>query len=305
MRHWNEVRKYLDREIIQGMKDKKKGLAWLKELPRNQFGELLGICMAIDVVSGAVLRDTFSSILDYLKPPFINAKSAYYNAQLKHPTTEDFVCASRFNSPLLPSTDSYVRVMEIESFTTYYGGPALGLSSLDPSDVARVRKRFFRRTTNLHQIDRWYSGVNGRVWVMSKNEFSSICRGIPTDAHASILNNRLGLGFKRGGGPNGEPEMVAIEYPNNFSVGCKQPTMLDHAWNGNLNWYVSDQDRDGWGTTQSCCGTQKGIRERVHSKFKNLTSDFLTIYIGLANPPPMNNIELIAEAYKRFHALVP
>jgi hypothetical protein len=302
MMNWENVEAYLKSNLIPLTRKKWRAKRWLRKLPydRDRSGELLGINMAIDIASEAILPGVFASIIDRITVPIWSARTAFFRAQVNHPDSDSFVCASQLNSPTLADSNAYLRVLEIEDFAEYYTGPSFVFLPHSPIDIKEVRKRYFSTKTSLAAIDKWWDGSFGRVWVMSKQEFSSVCAKFPKAEHGTILNDALGIGHSHGGGPKGEPEMVAVEYPTNFNVGCKQPTLLDSKWRNKSTWYVSEGNKDGWGTTQSCSGLRDGIRERVHSRFKNLTDEYYTIHIGPADTPGMDVSALISEAYRRF-----
>lgn len=299
MPNWIDVETYLTNKIIPLLKSRRVGKEWLRKLPIDNFGMLLGINMAIDIASGAIPPEVFVNIIDSIKSPFFNARLAFFKAQNNHPKKDEFVCASKINTPIL-TNNTYLRVLEIEDFADYYVRPSFSFLPYDPPDIKEIRRRYFKKRTSLANIDNWYNGSYNRVWVMSKAEFNSICSSYPKHDHGSIFNDALGIGYKYGGGLKGKPEMVAIEYPKNFSLVCKQPTLLDSQWKIEPIWYISENNKDGWGRTQSCSGTYDGIKERVHSSFKNLSRKYFAVYIGLSKTPMMNENALMNEAYYRF-----
>lgn len=299
---WTDAKKFLNEHVIALMAapNQPTGHAWLNSLPNCMDGELVGVCIAIDIASEALDPHTFASILDNLKSSPKNARLRFAEAIDSHACKRDFVCASKLDAPPLRCPDHYVRVLELRRFITYYAGPSFGYSDLDPADVEEVRRIFFTKSTSLGSIKEWWAGKNGRVWVTSKRELEQLVEKYPGEDAASLFNDALGLGYANGAGKDNLPEIVAVNYPLNFSIGCTQPTTLDAWWEDEGKFYISNGREDGWGKTQSCSGSYDKVRERVHSEFKNLTSDYFTCYFGIAKVPIKNRNALMEEAYERF-----
>jgi hypothetical protein len=300
---WKRVAKVLSDKVISMMKDSAKGRKWLAGLEECQDGALLGICIAIDVESGALPGPLFAEILDKVDLSTSDARRAFARAIAKHPSAHNFVCAG-FPAAPLKEDDCYVRVIELLEFIKFYLTPSHYLT-LNPADVAKARKIYFGRkqANSLEDINAWWTGGNGRVWITSHKELDQLLEGHSDEEKGTIINDSLGLGKKRGGGKDGEPLFMIIKYPRNFSVGCCQPTTLDTSWTKPGGYYVSYVKQDSWGRTQSCTGTLQRCRERVHSGFKNLTSEYSALPIGRASKVDEDRSKLLLEAFCRLDLL--
>lgn len=300
---WKRVAKILSERVIRLMKDSAKGRKWLAGLEDCEDGVLLGICIAIDVESGALPGSVFASILDKVDASATNARRAFGRAIAKHPAAHNFVCAG-FPAAPLKEDDCYVRVIELLEFIKFYLTPSHYLT-LNPADVAKARKIYFGRKqeNSLGDINTWWTGGNGRVWITSHKELDQLLEGRSDDEKGTVINDSLGLGKPRGGGKDGEPLFMIIKYPRNFSIGCCQPTTLDTSWTLPGGYYVSYVKQDSWGRTQSCTGTLQQCRERVHSGFKNLTSEYSALPIGPASKVDQDRSKLLMEAFSRLDLL--
>jgi hypothetical protein len=324
---WEEVKTFLLDEVIELMDEKNLGAAWLDALGRDDDGKILAICIAVDVSSGAIKARHFADILnEIVSPPrkgllksiigslrnLVSPKAIAFDPREgfgKYVNTparqEDLICSCSFlPSPLEPD-EVYLRVLEIGDFIEYYVGPTFHLTR-DPSDVERARRMFFDSEdgVDLAFVKRWWTGRHPNVWVMSNNDFKRIVNGLAKEDKASVINDALGLNLKKGSGIDGRPELVAVKYPKDFDLWCGQPTTLDATWITSGGYYLSFGNEDSWGRTQSCSGNHKPTRERVHSKFKNLTPGFRTHYIGLSDEPAEQRSILIDEGYNRFRMAI-
>jgi len=251
--------------------------------------------MLIDIEGGSVAAETIVPLLRSIvssEDPVIAFGLAISGASNR----SELTCASPPCSS--DSTERYVRVMELSSFITYYAGVSRNLT-LAVDDVARVRHEYFSTppAVGLGDIVTVWSGYNAVVWVLSHDDFHEIV-SFAGDNAATVLNDRLGLGYTMGTAEGNRPEIIAVEYPHDSGCEFMQPTTLDAQW-VSPNFYVSFASPEHWGKTHPCSGLGAGVRERIHRMLPALTNDFLIRHIGIAEIPSFNHKSLLAEAYTR------
>lgn len=301
---WKQVESILRKEVVSRMRYPKKGDEWLSAIPKCIDGQLLAVCMTIDVKSGAVDPQEFASILDALKPPFKDARRSFglYVRKYGH----RYIGSTNFVSHTLPRDDSYMRIMEMKDFIDFYVTPTMKMTS-NARDIHKIRAMFFRKGGQfpLGCITEWTTGKTGRVWVTSRKRYRKLAAARrKEDDRATDVNDALGLGYRRGVHKNTPPEMVALIYPYGLGVGVYQPTTLDASWANPGNWFVAFCDHDTWGRTHSVSGTLKPMTERIHSGFKGLTNDYKTERIGEARLAVENRAAQLAEACRRLDRVI-
>jgi hypothetical protein len=279
-----------------------KTLDWLRFLPSSVDGELLGLCLAIDIAAKALKPGTIMEIVKLLDVSAIDHRHAFHIALAQHRDHRNLICASLLGSPRLMRHDHYVRVVSLESFLTHFVGPTLPIYlPLSPSSKVRARRRYLGpKGGSLAGIDRWWSGTRGVTWVLSAKTLDDLIRGNSGMESASIVNDAAGLCHPL------KTELMIVRYPREFDtvVGVKQPTALDCDWTHPGTFFISFGKQDGWGRTQSCSGSRPGVPERVHGELKNPTSDYKTETLGLVERLEINRAGLMAEGYVRLSGLL-
>jgi hypothetical protein len=302
---WDKIKKFLLDNVIDSMNDPTRGRKWLNALEKKSCpdGKRLGACIAIDVKSGALTGQTFADILDTMdtSPAALkDACRAFGITLAKHPKQAAFICASQYSGDPLPKTNHYVRVLSLDAFIEFYVQPTYAAIGFDQVSLDDVRTMFFDEPvhSNLGEIEAWWSGRNGNVWVLSYEDLDKLVGQSTGAERASLLNDALGMGID--GKDLHWPELVAVYYPSDLDVECRQPTTLDASWDMPGSYYVSYGNFDRWGRTHSCSGERERIRERVHLKFKNLTRDYSIYQLGIVSDLKVDRNKLLDEAFTRF-----
>jgi hypothetical protein len=299
---WEEVQNVLMGAIAL-MRDEAAGKSWLDGLPTSEDGDLLGICLAIDVVSDATPKSVLAGALDGLGVG-LDSRSRFHDAVNNHAPT------LRCQSQLMPKTPEgvvYVRILELGDFIEYYLRPVYRYTT-DPSDVATVRRLFLRKTPRaLGDIRNPWSGRHQVVWVLPQREvLEAIKPPRSADDAATELADRLGLALKGGVGPGNGLELVAVTYPATFEADyatrCRQPRVFDAAWEAPGTLYMSHGREDNWGRTRSCTGTKPQMSERVHPELRSISDAFSLTHVGVARPPATDRSTMVLEAYERLKA---
>jgi hypothetical protein len=306
---WNQAKAVLIERVIPLMREPANGTTWIINLENEascKDGRRLGVCMAIDVLSGALEPKVFASVLDMVDQDEIDARRAFGIAFDKFPDKESLVCVSNLVAPPLEADDFYMRILLLRDFIEYYVSPN-NPHSFDPADVEDVRLSYFGENapSDLSDIETWWTGLNGVVWVMSHSEYVALTSGMQPNERGTILNDALGLGKGPSRAVNDGVELVAVRYPNSFTHACSQPSTLDAYW-VNYSWYyLSYTKEDGWGRTQSCSGTAGAIRERVHRGFEGLSADFSGLHVGGITNVTEAREKLLTEGYRRLTSILP
>src|SRR5437764_1413615 len=98
------------------------GTDWLSRLEKVECKDAhrLGFCIAIDVASGALSAEEYASVLDRVGKGESCPRRAFAVAFAKHPRRADLVCASKLSSTTEDDGDSYIRILSLRDFITYY-----------------------------------------------------------------------------------------------------------------------------------------------------------------------------------------
>jgi hypothetical protein len=297
------------------------GLNWLHGLDGSPAGRLLTTCLAIDLKAGSVHPDLVNSVFNSLpdrKADICTEITRRIRAEAGTSTT-DWTYGSSRTSTSPEDRERFVRVLELGRFIRYYVRPTLG-KNVRPDQVEEVLRQFFEDEEGgqMGDIHEWWAGDSGRVWVLPATEFLELRKQANSREPGTVFLDALGVPFPPGDGvgPDGCPHMVAIEYPDQATLASekhcepRQPTALDATWDGPFPMYVSYGKEDGWGRTQSCTGqrylnNRYGTpRERVHGKFKGLTTEFRARKVGLASPQTgLQTEHVLSAAVERFNDL--
>jgi hypothetical protein len=185
--------------------------------------------------------------------------------------------------------------MEIRPFISFCLRPVVKFQ--DETDIEDVRESLIEGREIGH-VRRWTGGRN-RIWVLPSDELNDLIAGLSPDSAGEPVVDALGLNMPRGGGPQEELAMLAIQYPEEHGVACAQPAAIDANWSA-ANYYLSYPLEDGWGRTQSRSGANMRVRERIHQDFTcGLDNRYRVEYIGLAPQRKENRPKLVEEALKR------
>lgn len=295
---WGKVAQYL----LEKLPPKPKIRAWIDALPSSPDGELLGLCLAIDIASTALQPTVIGDLLDLIDVSTTDQRLAFHIAYEKHHDQRNLICASLLSCPRLKGDDHYIRIASVEAFITYFVNPSLpGYLPLSPSSRARIRRRYLGPAGgSLEAIDRWWGGRKGVTWVISASKFEELMGSQPLVEPATLVNDAAGLGHPLGA------ELMMIRYPKGFDafLGVKQPTALDSDWEWPGNFFISFGRQDGWGRTHSCSGALPGIPERVHGEIKNPTAEYTTHALGAVAALEVNRSKLLREGYRRVQLML-
>jgi hypothetical protein len=282
---------------------------WVAALERTPDGQILAASLAIDLRSGAVEASTLATVLAHMDAHYSqdDAVFAFESAGMTAGLQSRIVCGSCFHSS--GTTDSqYVRVTELGHFVRSHLIP-WGFTA-DPGDIEEVRSIFDRvGTLTLNDSMGSLSGRKALVWVAAQDDVDRELAAGTSRSAGHVLNDALGLGYRRGSGVHGEPEFVAVRYPRDFADRCStdahQPTSLDATWIAGEVYYISTGRNDGWGRTHSCSGTRAPIRERVHMNVDQIDSSFSATLLGPATPDvQFDPSARMREAYTRLTAAI-
>lgn len=304
MDSWEEIRNFLTNQIT-----KRRFNLWLQDLEQTADGRVLGASIAIDLLSGALELNELAAVFDDLDNNTTPVR-AFARVLDQEPHNSRLICCSPFPEPPDDATPHlYVRILEMDSFLSYYAQPTYYYSSA-PDDRAEVYELFLKdhdkfrdgqvvKFNDLADIDRTWSGDRGRVWVLALSDFEKI-RAEHLSNLATVLNDALGLGYRAGGGPSGNPDFVAVYYPEFFVEKCKQPTSADAQWR-RPSFYISNGKGDGWGRTHSCSGMYDPVPERVHGEIVHFSGEGFSVWrIGEAMAPIVNRDALLEAAFNRY-----
>jgi hypothetical protein len=280
---------------------------WIEQIEveeNSKDGWRLGVCLAIDLESGALDPEIVETILNAVDPNETDARKAFGIAVSGHPENDRFICSSSLTANPLAQSDSYLRVFTIRNFMRFHVNPN-NPHVFDPADVEDVRTSYFEEgaTSDLTDIEGSWTGGNGIVWVMSYNDFLELTRGKSREEKGTLINDALGLNYGPSQATNDGNELVAVKYPPEFSNTCLQPTTLDADWRKDDGFYLSYLKKDGWGRTQSCSGNEAPIRERVHKGLDGLSVDYVGLTVGPIGPLTPSRANLQTEAYRRLAGL--
>ena len=302
MTSWQTVKDYLALTVVALMRNQEQGELWLRELELCPDGQRLAVCMAIDLHSNAVSPEVFANVLDDLKLGWKDPREAFGEI-VNGNNCNNYICLSGFYAE--QNDDIYVRILELGDFIEFYLTDR-GYSRTR-AHVKRVRSMYFDPPSGvaLSEVRRWIRGRMPNVWVMPFKDLISLTSGEPEGRRGDILYDALGLTGKNGVGGRNRPELIGVRYPEQFSIGCVQPTTLDAWWKEAGSYYLSYGKDDAWGRTHSLSGDLESQRERVHSLFKNLTRGYRTHYIGVVKKSPSTSSDrIIKEAYRRLEEVI-
>jgi hypothetical protein len=305
---WDELKEYIRMRILPHSRAAGRVSNWIDALQSTIDHSLIASCIGVDLLSGAVEAERFARVLDEVNPSIKDPCTAFDDALDRSPDRSYHVCSSKHPRPPIADGDYYVRVLTIAEFITYYAGPVYGFT-LDAADVAEVRRRFLGSaspTTTLEDIDRWWEGSLPSVWVTAESDIKKVITTSGSATEPTALLDALGLPGKAAL-PGERIEVLTIQYPVGFdrNIPCRQPSTLDTRWQLPVGFYISYKRLDGWGRTQSCTGLIPGIRERVHSHFKGLTSAYCLSSLGFADDPARDRLALQSEAERRVGEIFP
>jgi|ERR1035438_4148121 hypothetical protein len=300
------VRKFLENALLaSGKSDSVHVRAWINRLAICEDGERLAACLAIDLAGGSLETAEVGSMLESLDTTIADARHAFAAvlSKLKLDSGTDFSCAARFPPRTLEADDTYVNVLNINKFITCYAGPANGYTT-SPDSVAEVKRRYFSTPfSHLDDIDLWWAGKAGIVWVTSFKDLNNLLKITPDPDRATCTTDALGITRPWSLGAGDEYFLVAVRYDPAFdSNECFQPTTLDAYWAHPGGFYLSYGKDDGWGRTCSISGAPKPLKERVHLPHlphSGLTSNFVAFPLGNVTEIKVDRKALLQEAYAR------
>lgn len=296
------------KQIVAKMNNDAEGAQWLDRLEQLDCGDAhrLGYCIAIDVTSGALTIEEYAEILDGVNISETCSRRAFATTPIAESKT--FKCSSR----LAVSTDKAqrcIRVLTLGNFRAFYRTNRTD----SPDDLAAIHAEHFSGPgpRDLAGIKELWSGDEGVVWILPKEDYDALRAGKSGDELATLLNDALGL-YKdkttlteeqREAGLHDTREFVGVLYPSGFD-GARQPTTLDATWNTFGSYYVSAGVDDGWGRTASCSGNASPIRERVHKTFDGSLADFEGFAIGHVTDRTENRAALLEMADRRLEFIL-
>jgi len=299
---WKDVATLLRATLAPTVSSTTKLARWIEQLRKVPDGEILGVCLAIDLASKSLSGNLIGKIIDILDVSRANQRLQFQLAVDNHPDSRNLVCASMIFGPPLGNPDSYARILSVEAFITHFVGPSMpAYLPLSALSKRQVKRRFLNsRGGNLGTIDRWWSGRRGVTWVLSASALRALAPKNRLRDSASVVNDALGLGHPI------STELMMVVYPkgiDNF-IQLKAPTVLDNDWEHPGGFFISLGGANGWGLTQSCSGEYPGIPERVHGGIKNPSDKFKTLPLGEVAKFSTDRDRLIKEAYRRLTSII-
>lgn len=302
------VRSILERRVISNLADPGSGDMWLSSLMTTLGGQLLAICMAIDLCVGAVPAAVYIEILNSLPPHRNMPCQEFAEALTKKLEYASSLIGSASAGTKLDQEDHYVRVMEIGEFAFYYDKQRSG-RGLRPEEVSEVEEEYFAEPAEetLAHVGVW-TGKNGRVWVVAAQDLQAVRPLLQEQFPGTPVMDAIGLNYRVGFGINGTPRLVAVHYPESasFDPPPRQPTAIDADWAAEHVFYVSYGSVDHWGRTHSCSGVRPECRERIHHTIYDLTEQWRCEKIGDAEPVELIDLShVLLAACERFTKFCP
>ena len=296
------------KQVVATMRNDAEGTEWLGRLEQIECGDAhrLGYCIAIDIASGALTIAQYAEILDGVNIAETCSRRAFAITPIV--TSKTLKCVSSLVVPP-DKTQRYIRVLTLGNFIDYYRKDR----THNPDDVVAVYDEHFADygPKDLAGVREIWSGEDGIVWVMPKEDYDALSVGRTRDELATLLNDALGLRKapttltedERKAGLHDDREFVGVLYPAGFD-GARQPTTLDATWRDFGSYYVSAGGADGWGRTVSCSGKESPVRERVHKEFKKSMADFEGFGIGHVTAQTLDRTALLEIADRRLESIL-
>jgi hypothetical protein len=92
---WNDVKSILASTVIPLMKDPESGKKWVAALENCADGERLGICIAIDVISGSLNPQLFADIIENIDPNSPDVRAEFGKIINEAPRCDEFIVPAR------------------------------------------------------------------------------------------------------------------------------------------------------------------------------------------------------------------
>lgn len=296
--NFEEIRDYLRIALLSAVKEESRSTvaAWLEDLKPEDDSDRLGICIAIDLLSKALLPEAYARVIELLSVPYTSSRSAFAAALERFP--ENLKMRSCF--PLSTHSDAaaYASVLDLRTFIECYAMRSGYPVTLD--DLSEAVQIFFgsRGWATLEEITPAWVGPDKIVWVQPAAELDRVVSESDRGGAATRLHDALGLW------DNWDGPMVFIRYPEGVEFGrCTQPVALDAGWRRHGGCFLSAAEQDGWGRTQSRSGAEESFRERVHGPIERLSKEFTAHLLDIPSLRPRNTEAMGQEALRRFKNL--
>lgn len=270
-----DLKERLDELVADGVKFND----WLDSLFNDDFGQVLGINLHIDLEHGSLDQSLVVQVIDQMEALSGDARDRFCSCLEDEEYQSHYICKHRGDAQPLKG-DRYVRILPLDTMIEYYFRYALTLPSSSSFEYQdEVLRKFFNpkrsERKGLGVIERTWRGRMHNVWVTSKKQLDSVRSSTEEGEFANTVRDRLGFDE-----PCEGRKLVGIIYPVDFErLKTYIPTTLDaHA---GCHFFIPFASIESdWGL--SCClnSTAPGFKERVHKSFQGLTDEFESEIIG-------------------------
>lgn len=306
MTDWNAVTSELADYLSTRVADPAALALWINRLKHAEGGEHLGLCLSIDLMTGALPAELVAELINRVGSTYANARKAFARAVAAYPKPLTLLSRYKHSHPHSSDPVAYVRLLTVRDCLRFYSGYSFG----DEAD-----RRFLRALMQRH-LDDWFplvestykgGGAGGDVFVAAWDDVRGVVSdvGLSEAQRAVRIQDSYGLAYSR------LPlDMVYLKYDVPASgtalshVLFAQPTTLSTSWEQPGTFFLTGRDRFplGWGETQSCTGAYGGQRERVHTALEGAERLYFACWLGPIDEVVLDRPRHLREAYARFAA---
>lgn len=295
-KEWAEVKIYLENNLINSISKpeyKNNAQSWLIALEdesKCKDGKLLATCIAIDLKSNSINRNTYIDLLNLINPNFKNARQAFGIALTKQNKTKNCFALSNHVS----KTSGEINFGKFTKKTTlieYYLNNIYVSSWRNSKILEKMLKLSNKGLINVEKIEKW-TGGGGICWIFPFSIYEQIKEENKHKDITTSLNDLLGVNIYDNLG------FIVVEYNDN-ELESIQPSALDKRWMNHDDFYISNISNDKFGKTYQCCKGNKGYPERIH-KAMNVLNDIKFHFLEDSEELTVDRTDILHEAYNRF-----
>ena len=286
---------------------------WLRQLQDDGDGDLLALCLGIDIATHEKLTPLYINLIDdcVVFTPASSPRLAFHQAMSAHKANaSDWIGLAKrcggYGFGGEPEVHAHITAARFVAKFFAYGSDA-------QEDIERLERFFKKRRGKARmplQAREHLSGAPSQaVFVADLNDVSELVDAAnDKKAAAAAIIDQYGLAY-----PFDSVRIVYFEYPKcpgspQFDdIVFAQPTAISRSWYSSTGeWFISASDRKpkGWGKTQNCTGlyeeSKRGKKERVHEGLTVPRKAYLAHWIDEVSVPPLDRTCLIEEAWKRY-----